>query len=435
MLIKELNAMIFHQNILPLLLSLFILITIISLCQLSAVYVFAESPPLVRQEIQDGLDDVITIDHCNSTITKHTKSNNRQLHETYNSIDIERVSYFSDGKALNATMWLSLPGLDYNFLPPENFPINFGILIDVNPNQAIGVGGVDYHKEVANYQIPDLPANIETTNSWIEDIHETISYGLHRYLKVSEQNYNYTSVFQQQKEKTGFVIYLPLSLDLSTIALPDKYKITFYILTTSSGCSRIIDFTSWIDIPPPKFVISSSPIILELRTGDAKDLGIVLKSTTGSLHKVGDFINLENNSGIKVIPARGKFRLNGSVFSIEPISFNVQVPENAQTGEYAIPMLVNISTGSTIPSEFVGVKKYNSSIPTESFITTVANLTIKVLEPLTPSERFKEGWDTYGAFISLVGGGFAAGVTSLVFDRLKDRKKKNDDDNNKNTKN
>jgi hypothetical protein len=72
----------------------------------------------------------------------------------------------------------------------------------------------------------------------------------------------------------------------------------------------------------------------------------------------------------------------------------------------------------------VGTNNYNSSIPTESFITTTANLTIKVLETLTPAQRFKEVWDTYGGLIGLIGGGFAAGITSLVFDRLKDRKKK-----------
>ena len=157
----------------------------------------------------------------------------------------------------------------------------------------------------------------------------------------------------------------------------------------------------------------------------------MLKSTAGFAYKVADFTNVENNSGIQVVTERGN--LNGSEFGVEPESFNIKIPENAQTGEYAIPLLANISTGSAIPSEFVGVRKYNSSIPTEGFITALANLTIKVLEPLTPSERFKEGWDTYGGFISLVGGGFAAGVTSLLFDRFKDRKKKRGDDN-RNTK-
>ena len=111
-------------------------------------------------------------------------------------------------------------------------------------------------------------------------------------------------------------------------------------------------------------------------------------------YKVVDFTNLENNSGIQVI-AEGE-KLNRSVLGVEPVPFNIKIPKNAKTGEYAIPMLANISTGSALPSEFAGASKYNSSIPTESFITAVTNLTIKISEPLTPSQIFKEVWNTYG---------------------------------------
>jgi hypothetical protein len=383
--------------------------------------VFAESPPLVRQEIQDELHDVIMIDDRNSTITRLTESAVRGSYEKFDSIDIDRVSYFSDGKVLNATIWLRTPGLSHSFLPPENFPLNFGINVDVNPNPAIGVGGVDYHKEVANYLIFDLPINnTENKNSWIEDTHETISYGPHRYLKVSEQNYNYTRVLHLQAEKAYGVYHLPLSLDLTAIASPDKYKVLFYTLSSSSDQNRITDFTSWIDIPPPTFVMSTSPSTIELRPGDSKDIGAILKSTGGSVHRVADYTMLENESGIQVMPEVEK--LNRSAIGVEPVSFHLEAPQNIQTGEYAIPIMANVSTGSAIPSEFMGVKRYNSSIPTESFVTTVANLTIRILEPFSPSERFREIWDTYGGFISLVGGGFAAGFSALLFDRLKNRK-------------
>lgn len=400
-----------------------VLLTTIVAAHLPAIAIsaFAESPPLVRQEIQDELYDVIMIDDQNSTITKLAESAVRGSNEKFDSLDIDRVSYFSDGKVLNATIWLRTPGLDHSFLPPENFLLNFGINVDVNPNPAIGVGGVDYHKEVANYLISDLPINnTENKYSWIEDTHEAISFGPHRYLKVLEQSYNYTRVFYQQAEKAYGVYYLPLSLDLTAIASPAKYKVLFYTLSSSGDQNRITDFTSWIDIPPPTFVMSTSPSTIELRPGDSKDIGVILKSAGGSVHRVADYNMVENESGIQVMPELGK--LNRSAVGVEPLSFHVEVPQNIQTGEYAIPIMANISTGSAIPSEFMGVKRYNSSIPTESFVTTVANLTIRILEPFTLSERFKEVWDTYGGFISLVGGGFAAGFSALLFDRLKNRK-------------
>ena len=63
---------------------------------------------------------------------------------------------------------------------------------------------------------------------------------------------------------------------------------------------------------------------------------------------------------------------------------------------------------------------------TEGYMLTPVNLTIKVLEPLTFQQWFKEGWDTYGSLISLLGGGFAAGAASLVFDRLRGNHRDND---------
>lgn len=410
--------MICFQNVIFLLIPLFISSAIL-LCQLSLLDdVFGSSPPFVRQEIRDGIHDVITLDRCNSTITNLTKLDtiqSEEMFDLFNSLDIERVSYFSDGKILNATMWFS--GLDNNFLPPGGyFPLNFGIFIDVNPNPAMGIGGVDFHKEVANSPPPDLPTNHETSNLWIENIHEAISDGPHRYLNASEKNYNYTEVFQYQTEKVDVVYYLPLSLDLSTVGFPDKYKIMFNILSSGNSCDRIVDFTSWIDVPPPIYTVSTSPSPLELRPGTARDIGVVLKSNIGFPNKVADFTNLENDSGIQVIPAGGK--LNKSVFSVEPVRFNIRVPGDAQTGEYAIPILATISTGSAIPSEFIGVNKYNSSIPTESLVTAIANLTVEVLEPLTPSEIFEDFWGLYGDLIGLIGGGFAAGFSALVFDRL-----------------
>jgi hypothetical protein len=218
----------------------------LSLSQHFIIYhTFAESPNIVRQEIQDGVDDVITVDDCTSSITKLTTSNDTESDAMFSSIDIERVSYFSDGKTLNSSIWLKMPGLDYNFLPHQNYSINFGMLVDVNPNPALGAGGVDYQKEVANYQIHDLPAiNTESASLWTENIHETLSSGFHRYLNASEKSYDYLNVFQQQQENARYVLYLPSSLDLDTIAHPDKYKVLFYALTSSHSCNRIFDFTS-----------------------------------------------------------------------------------------------------------------------------------------------------------------------------------------------
>jgi hypothetical protein len=45
-----------------------------------------------------------------------------------------------------------------------------------------------------------------------------------------------------------------------------------------------------------------------------------------------------------------------------------------------------------------------------------------ISEPLSIPEQVKSFWDVWGAMLSLVGGGFAAGFSALVVDRLKNRK-------------
>ncbi|MGN6624494.1 MAG: hypothetical protein ACTHKK_10165, partial [Candidatus Nitrosocosmicus sp.] len=114
--------------------------------------------------------------------------------------------------------------------------------------------------------------------------------------------------------------------------------------------------------------------------------------------------------------------------SIKPITISINALSNASVGQYTIPILANISMGSIVLPKFLHTNNYSLSVPTYGYMTVPANLTVKVVEPLTFQQRFKEAWDTYGTLISLVGGGFAAGTASLVFERLK---KKNESDENK----
>ena len=51
-----------------------------------------------------------------------------------NSIDINRVSYFSDGKLLNATIWLRHGFNATRLSEIQDAVVSFGMLIDVNPN-------------------------------------------------------------------------------------------------------------------------------------------------------------------------------------------------------------------------------------------------------------------------------------------------------------
>jgi hypothetical protein len=48
-----------------------------------------------------------------------------------------------------------------------------------------------------------------------------------------------------------------------------------------------------------------------------------------------------------------------------------------------------------------------------------------VIEPLTFQEELKDFWLAYGSMITLIGAGFAGGLSSLFFEYIKERRNKN----------
>lgn len=160
-----------------------------------------------------------------------------------------------------------------------------------------------------------------------------------------------------------------------------------------------------------------------MRQGEKMDIGVQLKSSSGVPPQSVRFFPSENYSNIEVIfnPDRTS---NSTSFGLSPAPFRIQVPQDAQVGQYSIPVMVNISSGSLFPSEFIELPNFNLSVPTQGYISTQANLSMSVVRPPTISEQVKEFWSIYGALISLVGAGFAGGVSTYVFDYLKNRKKK-----------
>ena len=144
-----------------------------------------------------------------------------------------------------------------------------------------------------------------------------------------------------------------------------------------------------------------------------------MKSTASSSIKIINFT--VEKAGV------GPYDLKVAVNQLNPPSFMIKVPTQAPVGIYEIPIVVAVSLESELPFPNI-----NSSIilptlfgeplrsyPTAGSISGLLNLTATVLEPKTTQEQFKDFWDTYGQPISIIAGGFAGGVASLVFDRFK----------------
>lgn len=381
---------------------------------------FALSPSFPRQEVADDIHDAVKKDISERIV----KVNYTDMNETIiaNSIDMSHVTYLSDGKILNATLWLAWPGFDKT-LYKLAYKIDFGMYIDVNPNSQMGNEAVSYHKQIIwpSKYLYDLPIYIHTksNNSWIENIHEVLSAGVHRYLKIAERNLTDSLIQEFGTLIPGVALYLPVSVNLSDINFPEKYKVMFYTDVYLDNNTRIADFTNWIDIPTPKFFISTFPNPVELRPSDSRYITGILKTTSGFIPNVTSFRSDEMSNFIKVQPQGTS---NSSPSGVHPGVFDIQVPskDKIQAGEYTIPIAVNISTGPALfPPEFFALKEHPAYANLRGYLVSVANVTVKVLEPLSIGEQFKQFWDTYGQPISIVAGGLAGGAATLLFDRLK----------------
>jgi hypothetical protein len=183
----------------------------------------------------------------------------------------------------------------------------------------------------------------------------------------------------------------------------------------------LLDLTPGIDIPPTKYSFATSPNQVVITQGEQQDVGTQLKSNNGITAKVVSFIPSQNYSTIKVLFNPDK--LNASSFGIAPAPSRIQVPSNAQIGQYIIPILVNMSVGSIFSSKFIQLANVNVLSPTQGYIASKANLTMSVVEPPCVNERVKDFWSTYGSLVFLVGAGFAGGASTVVFEYLKNRKK------------
>lgn len=380
---------------------IFLLFCVLSMTINTYIYNDTKAQPLSsfpRQEITVGVRDGLQV-----VTNTQTKADYKDKLD--NSSDIQKVTYFSDGKTLNVTLWL---GDTIPENPSRDGANNlvYGILIDVDNNPTTGKFGVDYQKEIQWSN---------TTEQWNNFIAE---YSSPNHLRILESQRNRSILFEENQK------YVPISLDLESITSPTKYRILCYtVIIYGNNSKSVVDLTNWIDVPPATYTFSTLPNPLVMRQGEQMDIGVQLKSSSGVPPQSVRFFPSENYSSIKIVfnPDRSS---NSTSFGLSPAPFRIQVPQDAQVGYYSIPVMVNISSGSLFPSEFIELPNFNLSVPTRGYISTQANLSMSVVRPPTISEQVKEFWGTYGALISLLGAGFAGGISTYVFDYLKNRKKK-----------
>jgi hypothetical protein len=355
--------------------------------------VFALSPSFPREEIRDRPFDWRDIDRREGTLEGDPYA------------DIRRVNYFSDGKYLNATVWLR--GSIINSTD-NGQQISYGTFIDGDSDTETGWQGVDYQTDISRQN-----------GTWSSTILEFSSLGDTRILENKKLNSTDLS--------KNIGNYVPLSVDLSRVIFPEKYKVIFYALeikkdSSNSSTVRIMDFTNWVHIPTPEFVIDSRPNTVELRPGERKTLLININSTTG-------FEPLVHLSAINLTGVEWKFKnnqLNLPSYGLQTVPLQIKASENAT----ARPYLLNLFANATFPSESL-ISSPSSEEEQQQFILPQENekiskqaiLAIDVLPPLTLEERISSFWSIYGNPMVFVYG-IVAGVAPWLFIVIKNRLKR-----------
>jgi hypothetical protein len=372
----------------------------------------ADSLSFSRHEVGDDERDGINI---NGTVGTQTVDDYKDPLD--NSTDILKITYLSDAKNLNASLWL---GGNYTNNPAVGGAqaMVYGMLLDVDSNPKTGFQGVDYQLEV------QWMNSFKTWNMFLGEypsVDNPSTKDPADYLKILNTKGNYSDFSVNNKP------YVTLSLPLKDVAFPTKFKVMYYAIVIYDYSNMVVDLGSWIDIPPMDLAISTLPNPVIIRQGEQKNIAIQLKSNHGLISDVASFLPIENYSKIEIQPSNSNEldRSNASTSNSGPTTFRITVSRDAEIGEYTIPILVDISTGSIFPSEFLRLSNFNFSVPTKGNVLRVTNLTMSVLEPVTVQEQIKEFWGAYGGIISLVGAGFGGGLATIVLDRLKSRKNNN----------
>lgn len=329
-----------------------------------------------------------------------------------NYTDLRTVNYNSNGKHLNATLWLDA----FNPSPPTDREINYGMYIDADFNNKTGIEGIDYKVEVGWNG---------TAKTWTRVFEEWSTNGKSRILDLES---NYTGFYDVRGHGKGS--YVLLHADLDKMLFPSRYRVLFYAEEIKSkGLNWIMDSSKWIYIPPPQFVISTLPKLVDVRAGDQKSIEVQVKSTKGFEPSVQLAIPNQEQGSQQPNSLRFKFaydKLHISSFGEATTPLTIYTSKDA----LRYPYTGTISAAFTFPSqEFFAKPIFGERkiiIPAEN-ISTQSTLTIAVQDPLTTIDIINDFWSKVGGlinFLYLAGGAIASWFfTSYVRSKNKNKNK------------
>lgn len=338
---------------------------------------------------------------------------NDSTHLKSDYANILAVDYVSDGKTLNATLWLKSNSENASTYSQPFKKIRYGMLIAIAslpPTSGYNGANYDFYIEAVG-------------GKWSEYLYMLSSTGSS---SLVGSKINYTEPFGGTTIGPGHV---NLRLDLDSIHSPSAYGLAFYT-AESFKSNEVRDFTNWVDIPPANLHILTDPKDTVIRQGEEHLIPAEMDSpfsnnvTSITFDKRTDF----SSSGLHVSTQR-----------VQPPLFKVEVFPQTPIGVYTISFVasMSISTTSASPTsapatapvervigvvdpEFQVSKRY----PTIGYITGPANLTIHVIPPLTFNEQFTAFWGFFGEAIWVIVAGVVGTLSTILYEHRKSRKER-----------
>ena len=340
-----------------------------------------------------------------------------ETHLKSNFTDILAVNYVSDGKFLNATIWLASGFGNSSASAPFNQPfrkVSYGMLIDADNNPNTGYNGADYdvYVEAASGKLTGY-------------VYQLSSTGFYKLL----ESINLTKSLTDPNALRGAV---SLVLPLNWIDYPSEYNLLFYSVESYKS-NEVRQFTNWVSIPPPSLEITTSPSNTTIRQGQEQLIPARIRSTTGFSNDVINITLANKKNNNYIYDTTSGFNSSDLYVNIErnqPPLFKVAVPQQTPVGIYSVPLIVTIrepsvatltkpisinSTRGVVDPKFELSKKF----PTVGYLTKPISFTVTVIAPMTINEQFKGFWATYGQFIGLFAGGFVGAYAKVIFDKRK----------------
>jgi hypothetical protein len=387
---------------------------------------FTSPVPFPRQEVNTGIRDGIQVSQNFSVPgdTQYIRSKPNYTNPLDSATDIQMITYFNiDRKILNATLWLGGEvETDPGKLGAET--VVYGLLVDSDNNENTGKYGVEFQKEL------QWNSELGTWNTLF------VEYSSPEHRRTLNIESNSTEFFAEDQK------YVLIPLEMNPITSPGHFRVLYYTVViytndsdrnsvkdsiSDNASKMLIDLSSWIDIPPSTYSFTTTPSNIEIVRGEEQEIGLQLVSSSGILPDSVSFIPVKDSQEIS-IEQTSKEELNETSSGISPASFRIRIPSDVNIGLHTIPMLVNISTGSLFPSEFIELPGINLSLPAENFANRYVNLTFSVIDPPSIAQTFKDFWVTYGTPMAILAGGFVGAFATYFIDYLRSRKERSGKD-------